>query len=443
MIQKFEIYIKEKNLFHPSDKILLTVSGGKDSVFMVNLFLKANFNFGIAHCNFKLRGDDADLDEQFVKKLAYQNDISYHTTSFNTQKYSEEEGISIQMAARELRYTWFEKIRKEHNYNYIATAHHKNDVAETMLINLVKGTGLSGLHGISSKRGYLIRPILNFSRKEIDQYVMNHKVSYREDQSNSDVKYTRNRIRHAIIPELEKINPSVIETLNIEAGQFLELEKIISDKIEEERERLFRDEKGMIAISIDELKKLTPLTSYLYLLLKDYGFNKSDVNDIVQTADGNSGKRFCSSTHELIKDRGVFLLQKIKIDKPELFIINELVDFKKSPIAINSILENNSSDIELQKLKEFAYLDFEKIQFPIILRKWREGDVFQPYGMIGKKKVSDYLIDNKIPLLIKREKWVLEANGQIIWLVGERIDDRYKLTAQSKSVLILQMMKEI
>ena len=387
-----------------------------------------------------MRGNEADLDEQFVRNLAEKNNVPFHSISFDTQEYSKQEGVSIQMAARELRYNWFDSIKQEFEYHYIATAHHKNDVAETMLINLVKGTGLSGLHGIKSKREHLIRPILNFSRKEINHLVLEEKMEFREDRSNNDIKYVRNRVRNNVIPQLEEINPSIIETLNTEAEQFLELEKIISDKIEEERERLFRDDKGMITIAIGELKKLNPLTSYLYLLLKDYGFNKSDVIDIIHAMDGDSGKRFYSPTHELTKDRGLLLLQENQDNNPELFIIKELSDLEKLPITIKFNIEDYHSALKFRKQKEYAYLDFQKIQFPLILRKWKEGDVFQPYGMEGKKKVSDYLIDNKVPVPLKNKQWVIEKGGEIVWLVGERIDDKYKLTNQSDVVLVLQIL---
>ncbi|MCO6500161.1 MAG: tRNA lysidine(34) synthetase TilS [Vicingus serpentipes] len=440
MLQKFKTYYQKNDLFSSSDKILLAVSGGKDSMAMIHLFRDCNLTFGVAHCNFSLRGAESDADEELVKSVCEKHNIPFHQTTFNTNNYAEQNGISIQMAARELRYDWFEKIREENGYDYVATAHHKNDVAETMLINLIKGTGLSGLHGIRNKKDKIVRPILCFTRQEINQFILEEQIDFREDKSNSEVKYTRNRIRHSVIPEMEAINPSVVETLNVEAEQFLELEKILHDKIEDEKKRLFRDERGMISISIYELKKLNPLTSYLYLLLKDYGFNKSDITDVIHSMDGESGKRFYSSTHELTKDRDVFLLQDRQNVESEKFIINELADIEKLPISFSYSLKNYDSDIEIQKSKDFAYLDIEKIQFPLIMRKWRKGDTFQPYGMKGRKKLSDYWIDNKVPLPEKKEKWVLEANGKIIWLVGERIDDNYKLTNQSNKVLLLQLL---
>ena len=263
MIEKFISYYKNNKLFNTTDNILLTVSGGKDSMTMLNLFKRNNLSFGIAHCNFQLRGEEAKKDEEFVKEYAENNNIPFYTIAFNTKEYAVEKGVSIQMAARELRYDWFEKIKIENDFEYIATAHHKNDVAETMLINITKGTGLAGLHGIANKNGNIIRPLLCFNRAEIDDYVKENNISYREDLSNSDTKYTRNLIRHTIIPELEKINSALIETLNDEANQFLGDEKIILSIISKEKKRLFLYDGDLIKINISELKKLAPLNSYL------------------------------------------------------------------------------------------------------------------------------------------------------------------------------------
>ena len=231
MLNKFQKYNQENKLFNQTSKILLTVSGGKDSMAMMHLFKQNNISFGVAHCNFQLRGEAANKDQIFVQDFCQYNAIPFYTIAFQTQNYATEKGISIQMAARELRYDWFEKMRIAGGYKYIATAHHKNDVAETMLINLAKGTGLAGLHGISNKKGNVIRPLLCFTRNEIDDFINQHKIAYREDASNADTKYTRNLIRHELIPALDKINPALIETLNVEANQFLGDEKIISDKI--------------------------------------------------------------------------------------------------------------------------------------------------------------------------------------------------------------------
>lgn len=434
MLEKFNSYYRKNDLFGRSDKILLTVSGGKDSVFMTHLFLQERINVGIAHCNFKLRGDDADKDEQFVRDLANQYDIPFYTINFKTRDYADENRISIQMAARELRYNWFEQIRKENNYRYTATAHHKNDVAETMLFNLIKGTGLAGLHGIKNKNGNIIRPLLCFNSADIDGYLKENNISFREDLSNSDTKYARNAIRHTIIPKLEKINPALVETLNTTANQFLDDEKIIADKITEEIKRLFVKEGDGFKIKIEALKKLNPLKSYLFYFLRDVGFNSSDVSDIINSFDNQSGKTFYSSTHQIVKDREYLILNEIGTNSIKNVEINSIEDF---PFGYE--LKCSTDDFNIKKLAQYAYLDADKIQFPMILRTWEKGDTFQPFGMKGLKKVSDFLIDNKVSVFDKRSVRVLELNGEILWVVGKRIDDKFKITSSTKRVLILSV----
>lgn len=434
MLEKFITYYQKEKLFEVTDNILLTVSGGKDSMVMIHFFKQNNLSFGVAHCNFKLRGEAADKDEQFVKEFSERHNIPFYTIDFDTQEYATGKGISIQMAARELRYEWFEKIRNKNNYKYIATAHHKNDVAETMLINLIKGTGLAGLHGIANKYGKIIRPLLCFNRAEIDNYAGKHNVSFREDVSNSDTKYIRNSVRHNVIPELEKINPSIIETLNCEANQFYNDEKIIINKISDEKKRLFIEEPDGFKIEIKELKKLNPLASYLFFFLRDYGFNSSDAANIIEGLDGQSGKIFYSSNHEIVRDRGFLILKKREGNSIKKIEIKSYNDF---PFQ-NKIIDI-TDDFDIEKKKEYAYLDADKIQFPMVLRTWEKGDVFQPFGMNGNKKVSDFLIDNKISIVEKKRVKVLESNHQIIWLVGKRIDDKFKITSSTKKVLLLSV----
>ena len=434
MLEKFNSYYQKNQLFNKTDKILLTISGGKDSMAMLNLFQQNNLSFGIAHCNFQLRGDAAVKDEEFVAAYAKINKIDYYRVAFDTQEYATEKGISIQMAARELRYNWFEKIRNENNYQYIATAHHKNDVAETMLINLSKGTGLAGLHGIKNKSEKIIRPMLCFSSIEIDIYAKKNKVSYREDLSNADVKYTRNLIRHHVIPALEKINPALIETLNIEASQFQNDEKIIEDRITAVKNRLFIQEGEVIKIATRELKKLTPLKSYLYYFFRDYGFNSLIVENVIDSLDSHSGKTFLSLTHQIVKDREFLLLKKIEENLIETIEIKSQDDF---PFDVQLI--NVTDNIKIEKSTRNAYLDVDKVRFPLTLRTWQQGDVFQPFGMDGRKKVSDFLIDKKVSLIDKKRVKVLESNGQILWLVGQRIDDKFKITSLTKKVLVLSV----
>jgi tRNA(Ile)-lysidine synthase len=439
MIKKFEKYYQNQHLFAKTDNILLTVSGGRDSVVMVYLFKAAKLNFGIAHCNFKLRGKEADKDEQFVKALAEKVNVPFYTISFNTKEFASKNKISTQMAARELRYTWFEEIRVKNNFNYVATAHHKNDVAETLLINLTKGTGLSGLHGISSKNGNIVRPLLCFNRIEINDFVKSNKIKFREDKSNEETKYVRNKIRHNIIPELEKINPSFIETIFNETQQFAELEQLIETKINEDKKICFSVNAENIEIDIPKLLKLKPLKTYLFYFLKPYGFNTEDVVDVMNSLEKQSGKKFLSKTHQIIKDRNQLIVSGIKTIEHQEFKMESLKDFSQLPIHVNAKMVLKEDLKSIKKDKNYAYLNADKIHFPLTLRKWQQGDKFKPFGMKGVKKLSDFFVDEKLSLLEKENVWLLTSNNKIIWVVGHRIDDDFKLTEKTQQVLQLEI----
>lgn len=436
MLQKFTTYYKKHNLFKQSDKILLAVSGGKDSMAMLQLCIDSKLNFGVSHCNFNLRGADSDADEQLVKVVCEKHKIPFYQNSFDTINYAAEKGISIQMAARDLRYNWFEEIRITNGYKFIATAHHKNDVAETMLINLAKGTGLSGLHGIKNKSGNVIRPIIDFTIEEIEAYVQDNNIEFREDLSNFDNKYTRNGIRLDVIPLLEKINPNVIESLNQTATYLYDSELILEEKIKEEFDKCAEIKEGNIFIDVPQLKELAPLRTYLYYFIKDYGFNASDVRDIIDSLNEQSGKQFLSKTHQLIKDRNQLILTKLDVEEQKVTIINSIDEFIKNDFTIE--LCSYSKDFKIQASSQYAYIDVDKIQFPLTLRNWKKGDVFQPLGLKGKKKVSDFFIDSKVDLITKQQTKLLTQNNQIIWVVGYRIDDTFKISESTKKVLVIK-----
>lgn len=440
MIKKFEKYYQKNELFAKIDNILLTVSGGKDSVAMVNLFHQAKLNFGIAHCNFKLRGKEADKDEQFVKNLAEKLNVPFYTVSFNTKEFADANKLSTQMAARELRYFWFEEIRKNNNYQFIATAHHKNDVAETLLINLTKGTGLSGLHGIVNKKDKIIRPLLCFNRNEIDDFVDKNNLPFREDKSNEETKYVRNKIRHKIIPELEKINPSFIETIFNETQQFAELEQLLEIKINEDKKECWNVLKdGTIEIEIEKFLRLKPLKTYLFYFLKPYGFNANDVSDVIKSLKNQSGKKFMSKTHQLIKDRNKLIISVLNNTENEEFEIKTLNDFSLLPFDLKAKFVLKETLKSIEKDKKFAYFDAAKINFPLRVKKWQKGDKFKPFGMKGVKKLSDFFIDEKLSLFEKENVWLLTLNNKIVWVVGYRIDDDFKLTEKTKQVLQLEI----
>ena len=431
MIEQFKKYIKKKNLFSDNDKILLAVSGGIDSVVMTELFSLAGYNFAIAHCNFKLRGNDSDKDENFVKELATKYKVPFFLKVFNTRKYSDDNKISIQMAARELRYYWFTELLNSEDYRYTATAHHRDDSIETFFINLFRGTGISGLHGILPKQGDVIRPILFTGRDEIEAFQTENNIMFREDKSNLSDKYLRNKVRHKLFPIIKEIEPDIEKVMQKNISRFAETENVYFKEIDQKRKIAVRKENEKILISIDELKKLKPLRAYLYEFLLPYNFNFSDVENIINSLDGISSKQFYSPTHRLLKDRNSLIIIPLTNKKVQENFINKYDKEILFPVSLKIRIEKSS---EISFDKNFAFLDYSKLEFPLILRKWKRGDVFVPFGMTGIKKLSDFFIDEKLSIIQKEQIWLLCSGKNIIWVIGYRIDNRYRITENTKQV---------
>lgn len=434
MKNKVQHFITEKSLFAREDKLILGISGGADSVCLMHILLALGYSFEMAHCNFNLRGKESDEDENFVKQLAEKHQLKLHIKHFDTENYAIENKISTQMAARDLRYAWFHDLLSSQNAKYIAIAHHTNDDVETFFINLLRGSGLKGLLGISEKTASIVRPLMGVSRAEIESYLNNNKLSYRDDSSNSSVKYLRNKIRHELMPLLAEMNPSIQQTITDEMKILEGVSQVYSSKIEEVRKEIKQEENGIIKFNISNLLALNPLQNYLYELLSPYGF--MTVESIAKSLKGQSGKQFFSSTHSLLVDREYILISKLEVKINELISIEQTTEEITIPINIRF---SKTDNIELVKDRNVAQLDFEKLQFPLILRKWEEGDKFMPLGMKNFKKLSDYFIDNKFSIFDKNKQWLLCSNNDIVWVVGHRIDERYKLQSKTKKVYIAQI----
>ena len=439
-LKRFDAFIKQYALFEPADKVLLGVSGGRDSVLLAHLFHVSGYKFGIAHCNFMLRGDESISDEDFSRSLASTFSVEFHSMKFSTAEYSSDHHISIQMAARDLRYKWLEKIRKEYNYQYLAVAHHQNDTIETMLLNLTRGTGIAGLHGILPKRDKLIRPLLFLTRPEIDQLVSSENITYRDDASNDSTKYARNKIRLEVIPKLKELNPNLEETFEANRRRFVDLEILLNDRITELKAKLFSEEpSGEIYIDLTALKVLHPINTLLFNLFMPYNFTEPVLNDLVKSWDGQSGKIFESPTHTLLLDRNKLILSKIiQFDSPEMAIHQD-----DKEVTWGSKLYYNwtipAAILQLQRSAAIAQLDADKLLFPLKIRTWRTGDYFYPLGMGGKKKLSDFFTVLKIPLNHKQNIGILvNGNGDILYVDGYRIDNRYKVTTETKKVYIFE-----
>ncbi|MDR2125227.1 MAG: tRNA lysidine(34) synthetase TilS [Prevotellaceae bacterium] len=431
---EFEKNVEKLGISKRSDKILLAVSGGIDSIVMANLFRVAKFDTALAHCNFSLRGKASDDDAAFVEAFAKSHDLILHYVKFDTENYACQQKISIEMAARELRYNWFETIRKQYNYSKIAIAHNKNDVIETFFLNLVRGTGIKGLLGIREKTDTIIRPLLFASRRQIENHAEKHNIDFCTDETNSNVKFSRNRIRNNIITEFEKINPSFLQTMTENMNHLSQCyavlqsmkTKIIADIASSDGNNFF--------IDINKLQQTENPRLWLFEMLQHYNFSTERIADICEALDGASGKKFFSTTHVLLKDRKNLIISTLKSDEYFSVKIDENATAIDCPISLK-IEKKENKNITIEKSRNIAFLDFDKLKFPLILRKWQAGDSFTPFGMVGRKKLSDYFIDEKISQFEKDEQCVLTSNGKIVWLVNHRIDDYFKIDENCKTIL--------
>ena len=440
MFSDFQKHIKNNFSFLKGKKLLIAISGGLDSIVLSNLFHKMEYDISFAHCNFHLRGIDSDLDEKFVIEKADEFNIKYYITHFNTFDHAKKNRQSIQMAARELRYSWFRELLKIHGFDYLLTAHHADDNLETFLINLTRGTGLEGLTGIPEIKNKTIRPLLPFTKIEIENYAKENNLSWREDRSNDDTKYLRNKIRHELIPIFNEINPAFMEsfanTLNYLKGS----DQIIKDRITNVQQQIITQEESLIKFDIEKLKKLNNPKPYLFELFRDYGF--TEWNDVFDLLDSQSGKQIISKTHRLIKDRDYLLLVKRENVSSQEIEITES-GHKVKVDSFNLIIEDCSNpphQIILTKGSGgIIYIDKDLLSFPLHVRKWQKGDYFYPFGMKGKKKLSKYFKDEKLSLFEKENIWLLCSENKIVWILNRRLDERFKITEQTKKILKLEI----
>lgn len=438
MLKGFQNFIKEQELFNPQEsKVLLAVSGGVDSMVMTDLFKKSGYNFAIAHCNFHLRGEESNRDETFVRQYATKNNIKLFVQSFDTYSYMDKEKKSLEMSARDLRYDWFRKIMTEHNFTHLATAHHTDDSIETFIINLLRGTGIAGLHGILPKTSNIVRPLLFVGRREIKQYAEENNIDYVEDSTNKEAKFTRNKIRHEVIPVLKEITPNFEHILAKDILRLRETEEVFRSVIDEVKKNIIKNNGNIFEISIEELKKLSPLHIYVYEILSDFGFNESNINAICEALDDNSssGKLFYSDKYRLLRDRkSLFITKKQDGQDQGRYYIENYQNQITAPMRLHFETLRELNFIKIPKEKSVAMFDYDKLQFPLELRHWKQGDSFSPFGLKGKQKLSDFFNNQKYSIIEKEHQWLLCSGDDIIWVVGKRIDDRFKITNNTKTI---------
>jgi tRNA(Ile)-lysidine synthase len=443
-------HIQQNLPFLINKKVLIAISGGIDSCVLVHLFYRLKFDISLAHCNFMLRGKESNKDEEFVKNLGETLQIPTYTIRFETDNYAAEKGVSTQMAARDLRYNWFQQLIKEHNIDYIVTAHQKDDVIETFLINLTRGTGLDGLTGIPEVNGNVVRPLLSFSRNDILIYATKKKLKWREDSTNSSIKYVRNKIRHRVVPFLKELNPNFLDSFTNTLQNLKGSQQIIKDCIEQVREKVVTKSENNLHFNIAELKKLSNPKIYLYQLLNEYGFTEWD--DITDLLDAQSGKQIFSQTHRLLKNRDVLILSAIENNETNtVFEIAKNTSSITTPIALTfektdiPLDTKNHSNKVYDELfldeKNTVSIDYDKIQFPLTIRKKEKGDFFYPIGLNGKKKISKFFKDEKLSLIEKENTWLLCSQNEIVWVIGKRLDNRFKVSKTTSAILKIKFPK--
>ncbi len=430
MLKNINQHINSNFSFLQEERLLIACSGGLDSVVLSRLLKELKFNISLAHCNFSLRGKESDGDEKFVVALADKLSIPVFTKIFDTKQYAKELKISTQMAARNLRYTWFEELIQQHSFDYLLTAHHLDDDLETFFINLSRGTGLRGLTGIPDVNEKIVRPLLAFSREEILAYAQEKNISWREDSSNAKADYLRNKLRLEVIPKYKEAADTVLKNFQQTQRHLQESQLLIDDYMMLIQNLVITKVNDGFEFNIKKLGELPNTSALLYELLSSYGFTAWE--DISELLTAQSGKQVFSNTHRILKDREVLLLTEIISDVSiEKTIISEETKVIEVPIKLQ--FEKVSSIEDLNK--HIVYLDNLKLKYSLELRKWKEGDYFYPFGMKGKKKLSKFFKDEKLSLVAKEKIWVLCSENEIVWIVGMRSDERFKVENTTREIL--------
>lgn len=439
MLERFIQFISQEKLIVPGEQTLLAASAGVDSSVLCDLFLKAGWPFVLAHCNFQLRGTDSEEDEFFVRKMAEQAGAPFVSTRFDTLDFAKKNRLSIQEAARHLRYEWLEQMRQQTDCQHIATAHHLDDSIETVLVNFARGCGIRGFHGILPRNGRLIRPLLFAYKKEIQEFASVEGIPFREDLSNQEDKYTRNKIRLQTVPVFEKINPSFQKSAATTIGLLREAEQLFDFAIQTIREKVMQQEGSQWKIDAAQLLSYPAPSTVLYELLRPFGFDGEQVVQILQSIENQPGKLFQSDGWHLLSDR-FFLILKRQENVGGGQIISAIPIFPmllSDGSRLNFRLENGPPATFPQD-PNTAWLDFDQLTFPLTLRHWQHGDVFQPIGLGGhRQKLQDFFSDRKLSRFEKEKVWLLESNGAIAWVVGMRLDERFKVSTRTKRCLVV------
>ena len=431
-------YIEEKQLFTLHDKVLVALSGGADSVALLRVLLVLGYHCEAAHCNFHLRGEESDRDERFVNELCKGLGVTLHVTHFDTVAYASRHHVSIEMAAREMRYDWFEQLRKERGMAVIAVAHHRDDSVETLLLNLIRGTGIAGLTSMKPRNGFVVRPLLTVSRKDIESYLSEHGVSYVVDCTNLESVYIRNKIRLQVLPLLRSINPSVDHSIYSSILNLREVELVYKAAIHEQEQNVLEYKGEYIYIPVEKLKQLPSPKAFLFEFLTPYGFVSEQITEIISSCGGISGKVFLSRNYRIVKDREYLILEPPEREEAGT-VVEKIESLEECGTLLHGNLSyrclDNDETYCFSRDKSYACFDLDKLVFPLIIRRWETGDRFTPFGMKGSRKLSDYFRDRKYSLIDKANALLLCSGNTIIWILGERAADGYRVTADTKRII--------
>ena len=443
LLQRFQQYITDHHLFSPKDPLLLAVSGGVDSVVLCELCKQSSFNFTIAHCNFTLRAEESERDAAFVKQLADSYAVPFLLKIFDTKAYAESHKLSIQEAARELRYEWFEEIVKSQAGSHLLTAHHLDDNIETMLMHFFRGTGIHGLRGMLPRQSYIVRPLLFARKQELKQFAEENNLSWVEDSSNALDKYSRNYFRNQVIPFVQKIYPEAESNLTNNLRRFADMELLYEQALETHKKKLLEYKGEEVHISVLKLQKSTPLHTIVYEIIKDFGFSAHQTEEVIRLLSSESGRYVQSATHRIIKNRRWLIIAPAHSEQAQTLVIEEdddVVVFENGSLLMKPLAVSNGQAPVLND-PSIAHIDKKELQFPLVLRKWKKGDYFYPLGLGKKKKLARFFIDQKLSLTDKEKVWVLESNKRIVWVVGLRIDDRFKITSGTREVVKVEVRR--
>lgn len=433
MLQKLQNHLDKNLPFLKGKKLLIAVSGGIDSMVLVHLLYQLKLDISVAHCNFNLRGKESDEDTEFVKSECTNYNIKLFVNHFETKEYANLHKLSIQVAARQLRYDWFNELLEKEGFDFLLTAHHLDDSIETFLINFTRGTGLEGLTGIPQQNDKIVRPLLPFSREEIEDYAKENDIKWREDSSNTSDKYLRNKLRHNVIPILKELNPGFTDTFQQTLENLQQAHSMVDDASRIVYRKVVEDVNYQKRINLNELMVLPNYQAYLYQWLKPFGFTAW--NDIYDLVNAQSGKQIFSEHYRLLKDRNEFILTEKNESESEIFHVYEDRENLNVPLKIAVC---NKGDISLEQ-KGCIFVDKDTLKFPLTFRKWKEGDYFYPSGMMGKKKLSKYFKDEKYSLIDKENVRILCSENEVVWIVGKRADRRFLANETTQTIIKIEL----